>query len=264
MISLIQLKKGSNKVVSVLDKFVIKYYISSTNLERDLQGIRIWSQYDPNMVPKLYLRIGKLVVFEFIKFDYGSQELVSQLLGVYRYFFGKPTYEDEVSEWNSYLLQLQEYFASCSQLNSCLTKQEKAIIIGILEWLTSRDWNLHKLFPLHRDICWTNALKDSYGRIKLIDFEHHLHGPIEYEFANSLFWQDSLSVNVDSLIEEADSRGVYINRLLANRLVIAYVLDQLRIADRLKDSDKLALLTSKLRSFVWGNQYLGINKEYVH
>lgn len=256
MIKLIQLKKGAHKVIALFNKFILKYYSSLESLERDISGIKSWQRYAPDLVPKVYFRLGRLVVFEFIKAENGSDFLTIDIIKVFKYFFGDTTGREQINTWVKYLKGLEDFYRNSTVFTDYLPKDIATKTELNLNWLIKVDWAVHKLFPLHRDLCWSNALATSTKSFRVIDFEHSLIGPIEYEFANSVFWKDEMSLDIGHVLEIGQKEGLHINMILINRLVIAYFIDQIRIAITNNDLDKVQLLVNKYLKFVKDNNYL--------
>lgn len=102
---------------------------------------------------------------------------------------------------------------------------------------------------LHRDLHLENLLVSKNGGLVVIDFEHCMDGPLELEFANSLFWHDNKSLAVDNIARQLRSKGITFDMSLAIQLVDFYFADQLVLALEREEFLKLDTLNNQYKSF---------------
>ncbi|EFK96961.1 protein containing Aminoglycoside phosphotransferase domain [sediment metagenome] len=103
----------------------------------------------------------------------------------------------------------------------------------------------NKIIFLHGDLHLGNILYDT--RLKefwLIDFEHSKFGPVEYEFANSKFWNDEKSLDIEYFSNNIPGFKIF----ALNSYLYLYLADQLNIASENKDIAKIKQLSYKAAS----------------
>lgn len=250
MFRVLQIGRKINTSFVLFGRLVLKRYVSKQRMERDIAGAQIWRDCSEAIVPKFYFKIGSWAVWEYIP-NSGFDEVGRALdMLAHRYSEVKYNFPDSnsimVADWESYIEDLASYLDSGDYIDRVSTSTIVRLRQRII-YLQGVDWTLFRLYPLHRDLCKTNFLKTDSGTC-LIDFEHHLVAPIEYEFCNSVFWNDYASLSVDKAVETLREQGVYLSRWLMLVLCSLYFLDQLRLAERNSDAEKLQLLIGRYKS----------------
>jgi hypothetical protein len=103
-----------------------------------------------------------------------------------------------------------------------------------------------KLTLVHGDLNLANLITDG-EKLRVIDFEHVMVGPWEFELAPALFWQDEVSLPAERLIDAMTSAGMKCNEQAINDCLVLYFINQLRLADEAGDTNKRKLLVDKAR-----------------
>ncbi len=260
MIQTFQKGVGLNTVYGIADRFVYKRYIDKEKAKREVFGLTSWNKYCGNIAPKVYFQFNGKTVVQMIHKEYkykkNSKKLILKELASYYAEFSKTfKYHKELSDkaytnWNQYITNLYNNFLDDKEyISTFLTSNEILEVCPMLEDIVKIDWSCFEKFPLHRDLHWGNILKDESG-IKIIDFEHTCLGPIEFEFSNSLFWNDKHSLNFDTFCTFLAKEGITVNRQLAYKFIYAYFAEQIHIAKMNIDLDKTVLLVKVMRLFL--------------
>lgn len=152
--------------------------------------------------------------------------------------------------WQKHTKTLQSGLTSKStQLNLYLTRSEQSRLNYSVS--TASTYSIQSMVLNHRDLHLENILVDPVTKsIYLIDFEHSLWAPLEYEFQNSIFWDDADALNFLSLKQMFALQNIVLSTDKLNILQDLYFLDQLLIGLRNKQSAKCRLLVERYRGLV--------------
>lgn len=96
----------------------------------------------------------------------------------------------------------------------------------------------------HGDLGLSNVML-SGTELKLIDFEHVVEAPLEFDLAPSFFWKDGNSLPLAKIYQAFIQKGDVLDQKLIEKLVILYLVNQLRLAESAKDPEKYQQLLLK-------------------
>lgn len=259
MLQIIQSGSNINSVYSLLEKFIIKKYLNREKTIREHDGMQTWVKHlDYKVTPKQYLKIGPIAVFGKVKQDAIKVEreiLFSNLAELYtqliqHYSYHKEDGNKEYQQWYYYLQSIHNKYRHNKELIlSQLTKQERESLISNLNEMQEIDWGCYPKIPLHRDLHWGNIMIEK-GKMKIIDFEHFCIAPIEFEFCNSIFWNDDMSINFSKIYKALKQKKVNINKEVAYKLTSIYFIEQFYQAFNNNDQEKIFLIIKKFKFLI--------------
>jgi len=262
MIKVIQRGKKANTVLNFFNALIVKRYLSLEASWRERQGIKEWLEFVDNkkLLPKSYFFFKNIGIFEYvggknIEKARDKKRIISDLVSIYINFLEKYSYwlradNSFLRNWERYLERIYKIY--CLYLKKIIKENfPSSVLFEIEETLrevSEMEWCVFPKIPLHRDLHWGNLLV-SKNQVEIMDFEHFLVGPLEYEFCNSLFWNDRWSLDFKMIRKEFEKKGVYLNFYLAVKLTVVYFIEQLDIAFKNKDTNKVKLLFLKFFNF---------------
>lgn len=242
-----------NTVVQIGAPAVVKVYQDSDRRDREIAGLKAWSM-GTHCIPVVYTQSDTLVCFEYVSKSDSShaknkQELIEDLVHEYVAVGNAFSYHHArtnryYENWRLYISKTLSDFETVARIffedhASNVTSGAFNTSIMLLQKI---DWSAFQKYPLHRDIHWGNILSDKDSFV-LIDFEHYCLGPVEYEFANCLFWNDAKSLDVSIVASVLQTHGIFFNIALAKQLVSLYFAEQLTTALQKNDESKAMTLT---------------------
>lgn len=261
MFQIIQQGYHVNSVYLLLQRFIAKRYRNRSSMQRDQQGMRQWRKYlSDSIAPKTYVSIASYSLSEKLSgknthTKTAKKRLLKKLARTYAslietYRYHHETMRSEHLNWKMYVKKKKEESNLVLPLiKELLNEKDYALLTKTVKQLCKMDWGIHHKIPLHRDLHWENIFEDD-RKIRFIDFEHFCLGPIEYEFSNSLFWNDIYSVPFEDIVSELGKVQVFVNKTLSYQLVCLYFIDQVAIAHEQKNQEKIILLCSLLTEYL--------------
>lgn len=241
-----------NTVVQIGAPAVVKVYQDSDHRDREIAGLKAWRK-GTNCVPSVYAHSDNIVCFEFVSKKDSShaknkflliQRLIEQYVAVGNAFSYQEARTNRYYEnWRLYISKTLSDFETIARtfFDDHSSNVTSAAFYTSITLLQKIDWSAFQKYPLHRDIHWGNILSDKDSFV-LIDFEHYCLGPVEYEFANCLFWNDAKSLDVSIVASVLQTHGIFFNIALAKQLVSLYFAEQLTIALHMNDEAKAITL----------------------
>ncbi len=244
MIKLIQTGRQVHSVVDLMDRYIVKVYTSKEIACREADGLMVFNKVSPENSPKIIFRFGRVTVFDKLKASESNDLQLCESLAQVILRLSQTAINDNI-EWQTYLnLIAQKFFDQKNIFQSYLNSKEMGLIENTLVCLTKVDWESFPIQPLHRDLHLGNLINTKSG-VKIIDFEHFRFGPLEYEFSNSLLFDDESSLNISQISKKLYSFGVFLNLNLALMLTVVYFIEQFCQSYDKSDLNKQKLLIQK-------------------
>ena len=271
-LSIVDLSDGdSNSAFQVNERYLLKQFLNSTQLKKEVAGIYLFSLLAEVDVPMLISQGESYFVSEFITGSVPASRLLEtkaismeQVSSVVAKFVAKTYWKYRVADreklklfpsmsWEERLVGIikgfKEYkpvilrFVSERQYNYMLKR-----IVSI-----DKDRSFTKNLTLtHRDLHTDNilvSLNVGVPNFYVIDFEHCMEGPVELEFQNSLLWNDSKSLDIKGVIRNLSLLyNVPYSEQAEKTLSIVYLIEQINLALAKQDEMKVKLLFEKYRT----------------
>lgn len=238
-----------------------KTYASKELKRAEEQGLTALAAAGNSQVPRIVAKGGNFLILEYVSgaktafqaLQDGSlteEKLVNQLTNfladAYRIYQKQAR---NVLIWDKKKSDIVRSFKrnSTTLLGSkILTQSEIQNVMERLDEIDLLPVSIENLTFLHRDLHLDNILVDK-RKIFVIDFEHCAEGPIEFEFQNSIFFADEKSLPLTKIKRALRQRGFIYSNLLERKLIPLYFADQINLAIKLGDFQKLQLLVAKWR-----------------
>jgi serine/threonine protein kinase len=257
----------SNIVYQIDDKYLYKKFIFPSQLKREVSGMYFFNMLANQDVPLIIDQGEDYFVSEYIsgsvsaynalnngyinttQVDVKVASIVARSFWSYKFFDKAKMQLYPYLKWEDKINDIYQKFTRNKSIFSNLEVFNK--VCSDIKKIMSRDYS-KQLTITHRDIHLDNILVEKsggVGRTHLIDFEHCMEAPIEFEFQNSVFWRDEKSLNVDSIahILRSSYRVPYPNEI-ENELTSLYFADQVNLAIDMNYPGKIDLLINKLNS----------------
>jgi hypothetical protein len=250
--------------VQVKENKICKTFGDKTRLKREVMGTVLFSVLSGDKVPQLVTWDNDLCVtrqvqnartyFEssqsWSRIEELNQEVARFIAEVY-FGYRKGLTVPQFLSWDENLLGITNKFIQnrllvISAIGQDKTKKIMENLLEVRKNLTFKS----TLTLIHGDLHLDNILVNNnleLDKLTVIDFEHCMEAPIEMEFQNSLFWNDSKSLDV--LAIKKLLREVYkipYSTQKENMLSCVYIANQLNMAIEEADENKLQMLVSKM------------------
>jgi thiamine kinase-like enzyme len=260
-IKVLRFRRNSNKVFSILNRYIIKIYLSPERIQHEIEAYQYWKKAHIKYVPKLYFRWKRLIIWKYVGVVVNKHQkrLITRIATMYKDLYNyycieySSLYQDNFQqEWFKYLTLLSDrYLKIQGKLKKDLSRKNKRIIENILLSVIYTNWDSTVMLPLHRDICLDNILIDEISdHLNVIDFEHSCIGPLEYDFCNSIFWADNYSIDLMALKRKLDQFKINFDNKLYFKFVALYFIEQYYIAYSQSDKFKSSLIIDRLNQFM--------------
>lgn len=136
-------------------------------------------------------------------------------------------------DWGSFMSKNQRYLLTLNQ----------SLIFKLKPDLDDLD-GVQDLTLTHGDLGLSNILLSGTS-LKLIDFEHTVEAPLEFDLAPSFFWRDDNSLPLEKINKIFDQEYRSLDQGRFTKLVSLYLVNQLRLADLEGDQEKYQQLLTK-------------------
>ena len=246
--------------VELINNKICKTISDKNSLNKEIVGTLLFGFIDAESVPQLvewgggYCVTGNIksakTCYELLGSGIDTKEVnsfvaefIAKIFEKYNLGINIPTF----MKWEYFVENtLSEFSFNMNVLTPYIGDQRYKNILNNLVKIKAT--KMKNMTIIHGDLHLDNILISGEGvtkKIFVIDFEHCVEAPLEMEFQNSLFWNDSKSLNVEDVVQKLKSKfGIMYSKKVEAMLANMYIANQLNKAVKNGDIEKLQKLAT--------------------